>query len=141
MNILENSSFLFFEFRNEKEIARRKLDKEEERNLASLSFSKAAKYLFGSSTSTSTPASTSTSSAPATDVTIDSEKERRKEEKSRRQYSRQLNEAGKDEEYDDQADVSNKHVPFIYSLSYRTTQYKTKQDNNNTMQYIGRAHV
>jgi hypothetical protein len=136
---------LFFQFRNEKEIARRKLDKEEERNLASLSFSKAAKYLFGSSTSTSTPASTS--SAPAADVTIDSEKERRKEEKSRRKYSRQLNEAGKDEEYDDQADVSNKHVPFIYSLSYRTAQYNTEQDNNknnsnnNTVQCVMNNNV
>jgi hypothetical protein len=112
-----------------------------------MSFSKAAKYLFGSSTSTTTPASTSTSSAPATDVTIDSEKERRKEEKSRRKYSRQLNEAGKDEEYDDQADVSNKHVPFIYSLSYHTTQYSTKQDsnksnnNNNTVQDVMNNNV
>ena len=70
--------------------------------MSSISFSKAAKYLFGSSTSTSI----STSSALATDVTIDSERERKKEEKSRRQYSRQLNEAGKDEEYNDQAVVS-----------------------------------
>lgn len=114
-----------------------------------MSFSKAAKYLFGSSTSILTPASTSTSSAPAADVTIDSEKERRKEEKSRRKYSRQLNEAGKDEEYDDQADVSIKHVPFIFSLSYRATQYNTKKDNNNsnnnsnnnTVQYIMNNNV
>ena len=73
-----------------------------------MSFSKAAKYLFGSSTSTATTTSisTATSSAPALDVTIDSEKERKKEEKSRRQYNRLLKEAGKDEEYDNQADVS-----------------------------------
>jgi hypothetical protein len=85
-----------------------------------MSFSKAAKYLFGSSTSTSTSTPASTSTAPATDVTIDSEKERRKEEKSRRKYSRQLNEAGKDVEYDDQADVSTEQVPFI-SLIYGPT--------------------
>jgi hypothetical protein len=139
--------FFFSEFRNEKEIARRKLDKEEERNLASMSFSKAAKYLFGSSTSTPASTSTSTSTAPAADVTINSEKERRKEEKSRRKYSRQLNEAGKDEEYDDQADVSNKHVPLMYSLSYRTTQHNIKQDNNNsnnnnnTVQYVTSNNV
>ena len=77
-----------------------------------MSFSKAAKYLFGSSTSTSTSSSISTSSALAADVTIDSERERKKEEKSRRQYSRQLNEAGKDEEYNDQADVSTGRNSF-----------------------------
>jgi hypothetical protein len=99
--------------RIEKEIARKKIEKEEEDKYSSiLSFSKAAKYFFGSSTTTSdttsfsTAYSTSYSAPSAADVSVDGEKERRNEEKLRRKKNKQSeSKLSRDEAYNDMEEV------------------------------------
>ena len=88
--------------RTEREAAKEKIRKEEEIKSNSLTFSKAAKYFFGSSSS-SAENTNSTNSAENNDFLsiINVEKERKKEEKTRRKMRESVENAPSDEENDD----------------------------------------